>query len=170
MPKIFKTVIAALAIIILAVATYNYLSFADERKVRRALLDLQDKVSEPMTGGMSAVLTASSLKPFFTPKINISFQHGGSEQRHVFEQDELLRIIIGIKQHNPDLTVKLDFSRRNIQIADGRIATVSVMVTVENLSETFDPQRLTFTFEKNEEARWRLSTISEGAQSRYETL
>ena len=162
MPKIFKPVVATLAIIILAAAAYNYLSFADERKVRRALLELRGKISEPMTGNMSAILSASSLKPLFAPKINISFRHGNSEQRYIFEQDELLRIIMGIKQGNPNLTVKLDFSRRNIKIADGFIATVSAMVTVENLGETFEPQRLTFTFEKDKETRWRLASVSEG--------
>ena len=162
MPKTYKAVIPALVIIILAAATYNYFAFADERKVRRTLLDLREKVSEPMAGGLTAVLAAATLKPLFAPNINISFQYGGGELRHVFERDELLRVVIGIKQRSPELTVKLDFSRRNIKITESRSATVSALASVENLGERFEPRRLMFTFEKNEDARWQLAAVGEG--------
>jgi len=161
MPKDFRAVIAVLAIIILAVAAYGYFAFAEERKVQRTLHDLRKKVSAPITGGLDTVLTTAALTPLFAPTIDIFFHHGG-ELRRTFDRNELLRIIIGIKQSSPDLTVKLDFSRRNIKIIEGRTAAVSAMASVENLGETFEPRRLTFTFEKNEEGRWRLAAVGEG--------
>jgi hypothetical protein len=160
MPKTFKGVIAALAVIVLGVAAYNYFAFAGERKVQRALLDLREKVSAPISSGLDTALTAAATKPLFAPEVNISFSYGG-ELRRTFDREELLRIIIGIKQLNPELVVKLDFSRRNIKIAEGRTATVSALAAVENLRETFESRRLTFTFEKNEDARWQLTGIGE---------
>ena len=159
MPKDFKAVIAALAIIVLGAAAYNYFAFADERRVQRTLLDLREKVSAPITGGLDTVLTAAALKPFFAPEVNISFQHVG-ELRRTFDRDDLLRVITGIKQRNPEFTVKLDFSRRNIKIIEGRSAAVSALAAVENLGEPFESRRLTFTFEKYE-ARWRLTAVDE---------
>jgi len=168
MPKSFKTVVAALAIVILAVAVYNHLAFTNERKVRRTLLGLREKVSEPMTGGFNAVLTAATLKPLLAPTINISFQRGGGIPRGVFERDDVLRIITGIKQDNPKLTVKLDFSRRNIKIDKGGSATVSALTSIENFGEKFEPRRLTFTFEKIEKTKWQLAGIGEGIVNQRE--
>ena len=158
MPKTFKAVIAALAVIILAAAAYNYFAFSDERRVQRALIDLREKISTPVAGGLDTVRVAATLKPLFAPEVDISFQRGG-ELRRNFDRDELLRVIIGIKQRNPELSVKLDFSRRNIKITEDRSATVSVHVAVENLGEPFESRRLIFAFEKNEEARWQLARI-----------
>ena len=161
MPKTFKAVVSALAIIILGAASYNYFAFADERKVQRTLLELREKVSAPTTGGLNTAITAAALKPLFAPEVNIFFQYGG-ELRLAVDRDELLRIIIGIKQNNPELKVKFDFSHRNVTITEDRTATVSALTKVENLHETFEPRRLTFTFEK-EEARWRLAAVAEGS-------
>ena len=159
MPKTIKAVIAALAIIILGAAAYNYFAFADERRVQQTLLELREKVSAPLTGEPDAASTAAALKPFFTPKVNIFLQLGG-ELSQTFDRDDLLRVIIDIKRHTPELTLKLDFSRGNIKITEGRTATVSVLATFENPGETFKPRQLIFTFEK-EEALWRLAAVGE---------
>ena len=159
MPKTIKAVIAALAIIILGAAAYDYFVFADERRVQRTLLDLREKVSAPLDGGQDAASAAAALKPLFTPEVNIFLQRGG-ELRQTFDRDDLLRVIMDIKQHTPELTLKLDFSRRNIKIAEGRTAAVSVLATFENPGETFKPRQLIFTFEK-EGSFWQLAAIGE---------
>jgi hypothetical protein len=161
MAKNFKAIIATLAIIFLCAMAYNYFAFADERKIRRALHEMREKISAPITGGLDTALMAAGLKPFFAPEINIYLRHGGGEVRQIFGQDELLRILVVIKQHNPKLTVNLDFSRKNIQVIKGRTATVSAWVTVENFDEPFEPRRMTFTFGKNEDKRWQLTAVGE---------
>jgi hypothetical protein len=57
--------------------------------------------------------------------------------------------------------VKLDFSRRNIKITEGRSAEVSAQAAVENSGEPFESRRLIFTFEKSDDSRWQLSAVSE---------
>ena len=160
MPKTYKAVVAALAIIITAAAAYNYFTFADERKVRRILLELREKISAPAAGGLDTALTAAALRPLFAPEVDFHLQHGG-EFRRTIGRDELLRVIIGIKQQNPKLALKLDFSRRNIKITESGSATVSALATVENFNEQFEPRRLTFTLEKNDDARWQLAAVSD---------
>ena len=161
MPKTFKAVIAALLIAIIGAASYNYFAFADERRVQRTLLDLGKKVSASATGGLNTVITAAAIKPLFAPEVTIFLQYDG-ELRLAIDRDELLRVIIGIKQNNPELKVKLDFSYRNVTITrNRRTATVSALTKIENFHETFEPRKLTFTFEKVE-TRWRLAAVAEG--------
>ena len=160
MQKTYRTVTAALVLIITAVAAYNYFTFADERKVRRTLLELREKISAPVAGGLDTALTAAALRPLFAPEVDIYLQNGG-EFRRTIGRDELLRVVIGIKQQNPKLALKLDFSRRNIKITESGSATVSALATVENFNEPFEPWRLVFTLEKNDDALWQLAAVSD---------
>jgi hypothetical protein len=161
MTKTVKTVIAALAVILLGVMAYNHFAFADEREIQRMLHTMQKKYSAPMTGGLGTAIMASAIQPLLAPKVNITLRYSDDEVRQVFEQGEVIQSAIYIKQRNPELTVTLDFSRKDIQITEGRTATLSARVSVKNFEEPFTPRKITFTFEKNENGRWLLTAVSE---------
>jgi hypothetical protein len=162
MPKSFKTILAALALVILGVALYNWFAFADQRQVRKTLRELEERLSAPPGGGLDAALAGAALKPLFAPEMSVAVLRDGREWRRDFGRDELLRIILGVKQRQPDLKVSLDFSLRDVKVADGT-ATVSVLVKVENFNEPIEPQRLTFALEKTDDGRWRLVSVGVAA-------
>ncbi|MDR0841941.1 MAG: hypothetical protein LBP68_00800 [Acidobacteriota bacterium] len=163
MPKSFKTIIAALALVILGVALYNWFAFVDQRQVRKTLCELEERLSAPPGSGLDAALAGAALKPLFAPEVSVAVLRDGREWRRDFGRDELLRIILGAKQGQPDLKVSLDFSLRDVKVADGGTATVGVLVKVENFNEPIEPQRLTFTLGKADDGRWRLVSVGVAA-------
>ena len=160
MPKAFKGTVAVLGIVILGVATYSYFAFADQRRVQKSLRELERKISEPLGNGLDIAMAGATIKPLFMPEVSIAILRNGHEWRRDFGRDELLHGILAIKQRNSEIVLNLDFSRRDVRITGERMAEVNIMVKVENFSELVEPQRLTFTLEKDTEGNWKLAAVN----------
>ncbi|MDR1191705.1 MAG: hypothetical protein LBK60_08620 [Verrucomicrobiales bacterium] len=152
-----KLIAAATLALIISVVLGKLFVFTEARKVHRTMLALQEKISAPADGGgLDLAWYGAALKPFFAPEVSVTINGGGDHW--VFERDELLRVMVSVKHQNPALTAAFAFTRKDITVS-ASAATVSALVTVKNLNEPVEPQRLLIILYQGGDKKWRVATV-----------